>query len=670
MIQALTSTKSRIVSMSLAFVLALGFITFFEATPAQACVDTPATMCAENVSTNTSGYNTGGGSSSGTCGSGYYNQPWVECGFVNFNRSSKTSPNGTVGAGLPGAKEGNWVRSKTYFYSNVASPPAVRLNIATRNLAFNATPSCMNVAKTYVDPVSGNTVRYYPYGAAWTDTVTWGNESSYTYTSMTTKWRKYTGNIVAWYTGGLWFGAGINNPTNSYKYQYAKPAYTLGGFTSAWLAPPGGTNYWNSSWWNNVGTAPAWDNYADIRITYGRDVQYSCYYPQAPYSVYKTCPTDIQGTMTGPYDNAATNPRFPVLIGPGQYDPKTQLKDWHIPMYSPIGDAYRRNGPNLSPSNATAYSLVVNCQAMYYNVTVNNNQCWWAGTAGPWFNNSLAPIGGLQGTSNCSFTPGNYNKYADGQQVTCKYGVYPSGYGYSGNQFVGCGGKAYNPTAHYDGKAWWCSIAPNGALGWNTTDNFATDCKAKQPNNCTWSNGTGKLTITDPYGIVQESGAQVQADGKVWTITAPTLDCPGSQNMWQQWVIADGSKPARTGLAGNNSTQPVWGSYQKTGTASFLTYAGTPVGATGWGNNVFYVKFNQATVTNDGTKSIKVGSDTSNPVTVASGSPIPFGIYFMYHYSINDTTYTNVGGNVNFNNFHTEATPAYYFYPVSGRVTG
>ena len=666
----LANKTSRIIGLMLSIVMLAGLITFMETTAANACGN-PADMCANNISQNSPDYNNGGGGGGGGCGTDINTQPWVECGWVNFNRSGPTSPNGSVGSGLPGTKWGLKVDSIYYKYGGVYDAPARVLNTSAYTLAYNTTPACMNTPRTYIDPVSGSARSYYPDGASWVDTVNWGYQQTYSYSDRAYQWEKHRGNILVYNNGSEWEGIGVDGDyaTGIYVYRWSKPTSYYGGPTS----PYGfGTMHPNSYWYSKTDNNlhPYNDVYSDVRITYSRDVQYYCHYPAAPYSTYKTCPTDIQGTMQGPYDNAATNPRFPVLIAPGQFDPKTQPKDWHIPMYSDIGNAYRVYGTALSPSNWQAYSLVVNCQPMYYNVTVGNAQCWWANSPGPWYDNNLNPIGGLRGAENCSFTPGNYIKQATGSQITCKYGVYPAGYGYSGNQFVGCGEKSINPTAYYSGQAWWCSIAPNGQNGWNTTGNFATDCKDATPPNCTWSNGTGALTITDPYGVVQPSGVQVQADGKVWTVTAPTLNCPGAQNQWQQWVVGKNSKPSRSGLTANDATQPVWGSYTRNGVASFTVYAGSSVGSQGWGQSTFYLRFNQATVTNDTNNAIVVGADSSNPVSVPSGSAIPFGLYFLYHYSLTDTASSNVGGTVNFNNFKSISTPMVTFYSVSGRVTG
>lgn len=640
MASILTNRISRIIAIMLAFVMAITIINYSDVKPANA--QSADQIIADNTATSTPGYNTATGGGGGGCAG-------AACGWIGYSRTSNNSPSVL---GLYGTQpEKRWTAYYLAGKNRVNSfltyrDPQYTLDIRRIDRAENLNEyQCAGASRSYVDPVTGQWRQSYANGIYWVDnrqtTSGWTWEGPrYVYKN------KYEAFYKTSPTGGRTLGK-VANVAPIIGYNPPPPAViNVSRAGVVWKV------------WEYTGRSAVivGDIMRVVNWSTGRDVVGYCTYPQMPYTAYKSCPTRIDATMNGPYDNNATNPRYPVLIAPGKFDPKTEVKQWRIPQLSTIGANYAAYGPNLGGSNSYKWQLVENCPDMYMNVRVNNTECWKNGVR-------------LTGADNCSFTAGNYNKSATGQQIACRYGVYPSGYGQTSRVFVGCSGEFYNPRTYYRGDAWWCSTAPNGVIGWNTTDNFATNCKPATPPVCSWSNGTGLPTIRDPYGVVQPSGTQVQADGKPWTITYPTLNCPGSQNMWQQWIIGKNSKPTRDGLAGNNSTQPVWGSYQSSGNG-YLVYSGSSTGATGWTNNVITVKFNQATITNSGSSNIVVGSDSPNPVTVAPGQPIPFGIYSKYNYSINDTSYSNVGGTVNFNNFKTVSGPMITFYAVSGRVTG
>lgn len=647
----------------MSFALIAVFLVVVQPTKASAQSSLPPDgMAAYNAVSYSQGYNTGGAGGGGTCDQGAANSPglWIICGYISFYKPGNNYQTSAVSgiSGQPGSYSGLYIRGQYRVTSTTFSSPQYIYFLTSRtwNPSINWA-QCSNSYKTYYDPVTGAARRAYAIGMTYRDVRVQIPVNQYLYTVFSNRYHyhRHTGYKV---NGSSMLGvkAQVGHSGDRFSNDYTSADIGLNV-----LSRQAGKGYVrvNYEFWRYASTIkiPTRDVTQRYWTTNARYIEPGgCVYPQAPYSVYKWCPTVINGNMYGPYDNISTNPRYPVMTAPGVFDRKTQVKRWYVPLYSPVGNAYRTYGSNLSPSNSTAVNLVMGCQNMYYNVRVNNTQCYLGTTL-------------LTGADNCSFTSGNYRKEATGDMIRCKYGVYPTGYNYRGNIFINCEPPVPNPTATYSGTAWWCSTAPNGANGWNNTDNFATDCKPAVPPVCTWSNGTGLPTIRDPYGVVQPSGTQVQADGKPWTITYPTLNCPGSQNTWQQWVIGKNSKPTRDGLAGNNSTQPVWGSYQSSGNG-YLTYSGSSVGATGWTNNVITVKFNQATITNSGSSNLVVGTDSPNPVTVAPGQPIPFGIYSKYHYSLIDTSYSNVGGTVNFNNYKTVSGPMITFYAVSGRVTG
>ena len=220
--------------------------------------------------------------------------------------------------------------------------------------------------------------------------------------------------------------------------------------------------------------------------------------------------------------------------------------------------------------------------------------------------------------------------------------------------------------------AHWLCNDPRGTNGFDYTTDFTNPCQMPPPVSCHWSNGSGAGSITDPFGSAVSNGPQVTADGKKWTVTFPTLDCPGVnvQNQWQQYVVANNSQPFRAGSSANADNQPVFGSTSATTTTnSILTRLPSSVGQNGWGGTNLYLRFNQASPSADATTTVGAGQ-VANPVTVGKGTAVPFGVYTVVHFTVPQTVSTGMGGTTTVNVPYTFCSQMVSFTPVSGRVAG
>lgn len=608
---AVTRPSTRRMSVSALIVLSLLaalFTAFVPATPALAC--DPAQFCSENPAQAESGGGGGGVPvSGGTCGSGGpWTNPWVECGYASFS-SAYNAPHSENPSPLPAVMKGGYFNG------------------------YNG--QCKSTPLWNSDPRTGQSVPYYAIGVNWVDTAIY---TTRTYVQQTKESKlTYTGQKIKLYTGT---GSG-------------------GKLLWKWFTVPHPVLNIGQSYTVVVETTVT-DRYISKRY-----VSYSCVYPPLPYSVNRVCPTSIgPGSMTGPYANGPTTASgWPVKTGTGTVDPKTTLRKWDTPIiYSPIGSTLKSSPSTFSQGNRTALSLVQGCQKMYYNVTVDNSTCHY-----PYTN----PTAGAYGSDICGFTPGNYLKIASGQQITCRYAVYPAD-NYVEFQSCGTPYKCSLSECNVNAYAHWLCNDPTGANGFDNTTDFTNPCGAPPPVSCRWSNGSGAGSITDPYGAPVSNGPQVTADGKKWTVTFPTLDCPGVnvQNQWQQYVTASNSEPFRTGAAANADNQPVFGSTSPTATTnSILTRLPSSVGQNGWGGTNLYLRFNQASPSS--TAKTTVGSgQVSNPVTVNAGTAVPFGVYTVVHFTVPQTVSTGIGGSTIVNVPYTFTSQMVSFTPVSGRVAG
>lgn len=523
---------------------------------------------------------------------------------------------------LPGSvvldSRGKWRVCGSYYFSGGGSLPVAGL--------IYGTPSTDAVANTSPVFLKTSTTLISHYGDAINDCST----ATRSYQDpMTGQWVRYKSLGFNWVDDRLWMGLAGGGLYGVVQYTYRA----------------------------NV-------NYLYI---YGRDFSYNCIWPATPSTIYKTCPTMVTGKMVGPYSNAVTDAYLRTLNVAWGDSANQKLRTWIVPQYSAIGSAFLSYGSRLSPDPGASLDLVQNCPDMQYAVSVSAANGCWMGVAS---DNPTTPKNG----TDCSFVPGNYNKKAWGKQIVCWYAHYPWAMG-GYDAFMSCAPPGINPQAAYAGQAHWkCSPDYLGTNGQNTTYNFANcDGNVPPPVACTWSSSS--TGIIDPYGVSQTSGSQVAADGKQWKVGFPVPVCPATaQNRWTQWIVASGSQPFRAGALANASNQPVFGNYDPNNTTtSVLAQVGVRSGVQDWGHPNLYLRFNQATTTTT-SKSLKVGGDTSNPVTVRGTSavpaPVPFGVYALYHYTQPVRTCTVVGGCVIIQVPYVLKTPAVWFYTVSGRVSG
>lgn len=413
--------------------------------------------------------------------------------------------------------------------------------------------------------------------------------------------------------------------------------------------------------------------YRSSTETYRINVAIGCVYPHTARTTTATCAISV-GPMTfsGPQANAVTKAavgNWPVPTSTGAVDPKTTPRKWSTPaQYSSFGSAWTNNRSifMVRGNNPTAISYVSNCQDIHFRATISNSTCYYPATAATekaW------------GEDICGFTPGNYLKEATGQKVQCSYYTFPNDWpegAYAGtSKFNGCGGS-YQCTESQCNINEWVSFtctAPGGQPWRDDTTNFANPCGMQPPPSCHWvTSGSGG--ILDPADQPIGNGAQVTADGKVWTVQLPHLECPGVnvQNKWQQWNVANGSQPQRAGGNPGGSDAPVVGSLSKTSTTNVLTSNGSRSGANNWDNNNLYLRFYQAS--SAATSKVTVGAgEVGNPVTVATGSLVPFGVYTQVHFTVPQTV-QGPGGPVVVNVPFTYTSPMVTLLPVSGRVAG
>lgn len=591
-----------------------GVLVFIAPAPkAEADCGAPANICSSApVATTTPGSSPGPGGG-GSCGSAYEDRPWVTCGYAPISRNASGTFTGVTGLPAP-------------VIGGIADMDGMG-NLIGTTFASGYAGQCQLDTKYYTDPISGASVAYRPKGIFWVDTVTWDwvertIMSKNVLVPATTKTVKKE---------RFWSFFGV-------KMSFIPKQYT----TKIVVVP---AHYING---------PVAKSF---RNTTARNVTYGCSWPATPSTTSKTCPTSITGVMTGPYDNAKTDPRFPGLLSPTGVDPKQQVKTWTIPRNSSIGSAYAKYGPTLSPGPAKAMSLVLNCPRMDYAVNVSGAAC--VDTAGKKLTAAA-----------CAFTPGNYYKAATGTETTCRYATYPDG---RGNVFINCGGNAGNLAANYDGRANWRCDDAAGRNGWDNTYNFANCGGTVPPPTCKWDNTTGAPAITDPYNRKVKSGAQVPADGKQWKVTWPKIsgECANADNKWQQFVTVTGSQPFREGQKASGDTQQVFGAHSKAETkSSILADRGSSTGVVGWNKQDLYLRFNQAAPASG--KAFTFGSgEVSNPAKKAvKGAVVPYGVYAVYRYTVKKTVKTGPGGSVVINVPFTMTSPMFYVYPTMGRVIG
>lgn len=404
-----------------------------------------------------------------------------------------------------------------------------------------------------------------------------------------------------------------------------------------------------------TGEAYAYQGSVLVGLGVEDEFQY-CVYPYAPVEESNTCPYSAgPGTLTGPWGTG-----LPVVLGDGTVDPRTESKTWTTPLeYSGVGNDYNASGPTLGLSNSAYINAVTGCPNITYVFSVSNSKC------------TLASGQSVVDSSDCQLVPGNYTTTATSKQITCDYIYYPS---YRTYTALTCGSP-------YKCTVTGCSFDRVDALycnntihsGADYTYNFATCGNSVPQPTCSWSNGTGKASLTDPYGVAQSSGVQVTADGKAWKLSIASLSCTGSlQNKAEKVIVSAGSQPFRAGYSAGASNQPVFGSFSPTATTGSILslLSESAAGTDGWSNNTIYLRFYQPTTT--ATVSTPVGAgEVSNPVTAKVGSAIPFGVYNVYTFTVPTTVTVGYGGGTTTINVpFTIAAPQTLFYPISGRVTG
>ncbi len=382
----------------------------------------------------------------------------------------------------------------------------------------------------------------------------------------------------------------------------------------------------------------------------------NCVYPAAPVYGSNTCAYSAgPGSLTGPWGTG-----LPVVLGNGTVDPRTESKTWTAPVeYSSLGNSYNSGGSTLGLSNNAYINAVLGCSNINYTFSVSNSAC------------TLATGQSVVNSSTCQLIPGNYTTAATSKQITCGYIYYPTFRTFTA---LSCGSP-------YACTASGCSYNSVDALYCNSplhhgadyTYNFATCGNTVATPACTWSNGTGNASLTDPYGVGQASGVQVTADGKAWKLGLASLSCAGTiQNQAEKIIVSKGSEPLRSGSAAA-SNQPVFGSFSPTATTGSILnlLSESAAGTSGWSNSSVYLRFYQPTTTATVSTPVGVG-EVSNPVTANPGSAIPFGVYNVYTFTVPTTV--NVGGfgggATVINVPVTIAAPQTIFYPISGRVTG
>lgn len=435
----------------------------------------------------------------------------------------------------------------------------------------------------------------------------------------------------------------------------------------------------------------------------GRSVNYSpCYYPSAPKTVVNACPTEVgPGLMTGPTGNALT--KFPVAVGPGKYDPKTEKRVWRTKpsanagkywvdtpsggiMYSNIGLKWREPGALgfFSQKDSTAaLSYARNCDdKIEYNTTAINQPCQYLGTTfpdkyGQWLP-ATDPL--------CKgFVPGNYLKTAAGKQSKCTYVQYYWDLMYQTStnkqRFIKC--ETPKPCANCAINAWahWKCNDASGSNGRNETYDFV-NCDAKKkgadsagPLGATCTVPSKAPKIYDAAGNLVPNGSQAFADGKPWLmrwqIPSPTVSV---KDKWMQWIMAGNSSPYRSGLGLSDPKQPIFASDNKSasplGSSNILTTPGTAQGKQGWTSADLYLRAYQGGSANATGGPLFVGSERADGgLRVDNNDTIPFGAYLAFLYTYEYTTSTGMGGPVTLVIPVTCGTDMGYLYWLSGRVT-
>lgn len=435
----------------------------------------------------------------------------------------------------------------------------------------------------------------------------------------------------------------------------------------------------------------------------GRSVTFSpCYYPSAPKLVVNQCPTEVgPGQMTGPSGNAVST--FPVAVGPGKYDPKTEKRIWRTRpatnmgskwvetpsggiLYSDIGMKWRQPGATsfFSQKDSTAaLAYARDCEStIEYNTTAINQPCQYLGTTypdkyGQWLPASDPLCKG--------FVPGNYLKTAAGKQSKCQYVQYYwdlFNQTYTNKQrFIKCDvPKACADCAIRAWAHWKCNDA-TGSNGRNETYDFI-NCNVSKPGpdsggplNATCTVASKQPQIFDSKGKLVPNGSQAFADGKPWLmrwlIPKATV---AVKDQWMQWIMAGNSSPYRTGLGLSDPTQPIFASDNKNASPlsadNILTTPGSAEGKPGWTSADLWVRAYQGGGANNAGSPLFLGSERKDGgLRINDKDTIPFGAYLAFLYTYDYTTSTGMGGPVTLTIPVTCGTEMGYLYWLSGRVT-
>jgi hypothetical protein len=562
--------------------------------------------------------NIGGGGQGGACDANPSASPDIYCGSVTFSSNGRCDVPRTTATGLP---------------------PITRSGLSTPTR--DGWTSMANRARWATDPFTGQSVRYCPLGASWTDSVTFRDATTYRYTAGPIVRVAPRQTILAY------------SPTTQRAYSYTNE-----------------TNF-------PVFIMTALQEIDRIVRTYtGRTVVYSNpIYRKVPQVIDKYCPTSI-GTneswpsIVGPYGNSATP--WPVYDAPGQINPLTDIRKWvQRPLYSTIGNRLLSSPGTFARGNDTALSLVMNCGRLNYQLVPSNESCYY-----PQSSSTLTT-----GSRNiCAFTPGNYVKDITPHEVRCQYVFYPDTFGSIARgttEFLNCGRPADcsgSPRCTFD-DGWAhvrCGEVGNARAG-RAPDNYNFANCNPAAIRCVWGGGSNAPAILDPDGVQVRSGAQVLADGRQWTVTWPTLRVTGAptpiQAQWTQFIVAENSQPIRPGTPVYGADQPVFGSTNAAGTGgSDLTQLPSGRGEAGWPRTL-YMNFYGAT--SAATSAVTVGQgQLAQPIAVSRGSLVPYSVYAVYRFYINETVTGYNGQPITKPAPYTCVSGPATFYPVTGRVTG